>query len=275
MQGSKYVQSDAWRCYGAVLDAVKNGKYVLFTGTPCQVAAVRKLTGNPENLITMDLICHGVPPVQMLNDYLRILSKRFGGTVEELNFRDKSCGKQFCARVGIKRGKNVKDYLVRSRFLSYYKYFLEGTIYRESCYSCPYANMDRISDITIGDFWGIEKYHGKDLEQEGMTSPKDWSCILVNTDKGDHFLKRYGSDLYLYSSRPEWIAENNQQLNAASARPQNRSEVLEAYRSGGFQTVEKEFIRKNGGYLRFSYRMARSIYQNRRYTKYEKLKYED
>lgn len=275
MQGSKYVQSNAWKSYAGVVKAVGAGEKVLFAGTPCQVAAVCQITGNPENLITVDLICHGVPPVQMLNDYIRILSERFGGTVEDLIFRDKSCGKDFCARVGIRRGRKKKHYLVQSRFLSYYKFFLEGAIYRESCYSCPYANMERISDITIGDFWGVEKFHNQDMERDCVGTQKDWSCILVNSEKGDRFLKEYGRDLRLYLSRPEWIAENNQQLNQASEKPPDRIEVLKAYRTGGFQTVEKEFIRKNGGLLRFTYRMARNIYRNRINAIHNKVEYED
>lgn len=165
MQGSKYVQSDAWRCYKEVIQIVKSGKQVLFCGTPCQVDAIKQITGNPDNLITIDLICHGVPPARMLQDYLKVMGKTLGGHITGFQFRDKTCHKEWTSKITIKKGKKEKNYFIPSRFVSFYKYFLESVIYRENCYTCPYANLKRVADLTIGDFWGIEQYHKDDLER--------------------------------------------------------------------------------------------------------------
>lgn len=262
MQGSKYVQSDAWRCYDDVLAALKSGKKLLFSGTPCQVAAVKQLSGDPENLLTMDLICHGVPPQKMLRDYAKILEKRFGGSLTGLNFRDKSCGKSFYSRLEMRCGGKNRRFIFSSSLQSFYKYFLSGTIYRESCYACPYAKLDRVSDITIGDYWGIEKKHAADFACGKMEKRSDWSCVLVNTPKGREFLRQHGSALKLFETDARWIAEGNQQLNHPSAKSENREKILQLYQTGGYRAVEADFIRNYGGRLRYAWRMIKNLRAN-------------
>lgn len=254
MQGSKYVQSEAWRCYDAVIQSLKAGQRVLFSGTPCQVAAIKRLTGDPQNLITMDLVCHGVPSQQMLNDYLSILAKRFGGKVQQFVFRDKSCKKDYCARIDTSAKKKI---FLGSHYLSFYKYFLEGEIYRESCYACPYATMQRGSDITIGDYWGVEQFHD-------VPSNKKWSCILVNTEKGETFLSSYGADMILIATEPKWIAQNNRQLVAPSTKGTKRETILKQYRQGGYPAIEANFVAHFGGKMRFFWRNLKNQYANQK-----------
>lgn len=269
MQGSKYVQSDAWRCYGDVQAALKAGKRVLFSGTPCQTAAIRALTGNPEQLLTVELICHGVPPQMMLDEYVRILSKRFGGKLTGFTFREKRVPKSFCARMDIQRGKKVRSLYLRSHELSLYKYFLEGAIYRENCYTCPYAREERGSDLTIGDFWGVERYHQDDFASGAMEKRPDWSCILVGSTKGEALLKQHGIAMTLHPSRLEWAAAENHQLRRPAQKPASRSEVLRLYQTGGYSAVEDDFIHKNGGRIRYFLRMMKQLRRNRRLIKDE------
>ena len=264
MQGSKYVQSQAWRCYADVQEAVKAGRTVLFSGTPCQVAAVKQLTGNPANLVTIDLICHGVPPMQMLNDYLKILGKRFGGTITQFQFRDKFCKKQYCAKLELQKKEKKHTIWLRSHFLSFYKYFLDGSIQRENCYACPYASLRRISDITIGDYWGVEKYHGEQISSGQMPERKDWSCVLVNTQKGKRFLETHQDNLILFPTKALWVAENNRQLNAPSSKTAKREAIFRNYARGGYAAVETAFIRECGGKLRYYWRMLKNPPSNRK-----------
>lgn len=264
MQGSKYVQSEAWRCYGDVCKALRQGKKVLFSGTPCQVAAIKSLTGDPENLVTIDLVCHGVPPRKMFGDCLAGLGKRLGGKIIGFQFRDKSCGKQFCAKIDVRRGKHVSNRYLQSRYISFYKYFLEGTIYRESCYSCPYAKFERISDITLGDYWGIEKYHIKDIEDGKMHAQQHWSCLLVNTGKGKQLLDMYCQKIRLYESRKEWVRENNQQLNLPSKKPEKRTSILNSYIAGGYKAVDKYFAQESDGVIPLYWRIYKNLYRNQK-----------
>lgn len=266
MQGSKYVQSDAWRSYSEIREAVNAGKKVLFSGTPCQVAAVKAITGNPENLMTVDLICHGVPPLQMLNDYLKILSKRFRGEITAFRFREKSCSKQYTAGIYVCRGKKTERVLIKSSLLSFYKYFLDGAFHRENCFSCPYAESRRVADITIGDYWGVEECHAEELCNGKMPRRNDWSCVMVNTEKGERLLQDYGEALLLYPSRLEWVALHNQQLKMPASKGKKRDQLLGLYRKSGYEAVEAEFIRENGGRLRFIWRAIRNIRGNKRKT---------
>ena len=258
LQGSKYVQSEAWQCYEDLRAALKQGRTVLFSGTPCQIDAVKQLTGAPENLITMDLICHGVPPKQMLAEFLEILGRRLGGRVRGFSFRDKSCGKAFCARIDTARG----GHYLQSRFLSFYKLFLGGSIYRENCYSCPYARMERVSDLTMGDYWGIEEAHAHQFESGEMERRSDWSCLLVNTEKGRRFLEAHGTGLTLVPSEAQWIARKNRQLNAPMEKPARREKILAAYGRGGYREVEKDYIKANGGAARFHWQMLKNLCRN-------------
>ncbi len=252
MQGSKYVQSRADGCYKPLQKALQAGKTVLFSGTPCQCEAIKRLTGDPENLFTVDLICHGVPSGQMFRDFLRILGKRLGGEVKDFCFRDKESPKAFTARFRIQKKNREKTYRLRSQYLSYYKYFLEADSYRNSCYSCRYACMERVSDLTIGDYWGMEDHHPKEMAGQA------WSCVLVNTEKGRSFLEQYGRQIRLVPTEAVWVAEKNTQLRRPSKKGHRWDEITQAYTRGGYPSVERLFLKEQGGRLRFAWRMHKA-----------------
>ncbi len=176
LQSSKYVQSDLRDCYSKVKHRLEEGKTVLFTGTPCQIAGLYAfLGGEPENLYTLDLICHGVPSPKFFKKYLEYQSKIMAGKVIYFNFRSKDkrgWGTQYLLKTKTK---------TKTKTLSldpYGKRFMDGDCYRESCYQCAYANTSRVADLTVGDFWGIAKSHPK------FNSPKGVSSVFVNTEKG-------------------------------------------------------------------------------------------
>lgn len=262
LQGSKYVQSSAWKSYSEISELLKKGEHVLFTGTPCQVDAIKRITGNPDNLFTIDLICHGVPPMKMLNEFLDGFSKIIAAPIDRIIFRDNKIEVPFHARIkAIKRGHS-KDYILHSELLSYYKYFLNGKFYRENCYSCQYACGERCGDLTIGDYWGIEKYHSDLINKDEY-----WSCVLVNTAKGKYLLEKYGTGIKLYESKFDWVKEQNKQLVKPSIKPDDRDSLLNAYKSGGYQAVEKKFRKSRNGDLRYLRQVWKEILSNRKYSK--------
>lgn len=176
LQSSKYVQSDPKDSYTKVKQRLSEGKTVLFTGTPCQIAGLYAfLGGNPENLYTVDLICHGVPSPKFFKKYLEYQNKQTAGRVIYFNFRSKDkrgWGTQYLLKTKTK---------TKTKTLSldrYGKHFMDGDCYRESCYQCIYANTNRVGDLTVGDFWGIAKSH------PDFNSPKGVSSVFVNTEKG-------------------------------------------------------------------------------------------
>ena len=180
MYGSKYVQSDTNGIYKSVKDSIKSGRKVLFSGTPCQVAAVKRYTKSNENLLTIEVICHGVPNVKMFHSSLELYNK---ASIKDFVFRDKSQGWTFNNLILYKNGSVKK---INHRLSSYMTYFLEGETYRDSCYECPYAKPERGADITIGDFWGVVGRRA-DLKEK-IDIEKGVSCLLVNSDRGKQLL---------------------------------------------------------------------------------------
>ena len=180
-QGSKYVQSSTVGIFRQLRKDVATGRPVLFVGTPCQAAAVRNLFGKrtPENLLIADIICHGVPSQKMLNRQLdTIARKKHLTSIESISFRQSDNPDNCLVITGFQRNELVK---VEQPAIKnpYYKSFLYGLNYRESCYQCKYATGSRVGDITIGDFWGF-----KSAEDLPFRQQKGLSLILPNTPKG-------------------------------------------------------------------------------------------
>ncbi len=230
--GSKYVQSNNEGAYSLIQSDLEAGKTVLFSGTPCQVDALYGfLKKDYENLFTLDLICHGVPSAKLFSDYLKSLEGK--EKITEYLFRTKEISGEMTSKITFKNGKTK---YIPCNMSPYFYLFINGYTYRESCYSCPFAKKERSGDITLGDFWGIEKYH------PDFNSSKGVSCILVNTEKGERLIEKCSDGMELLESDFEKVAQNNAQLRHPSVKPEKRSAVLNAYKSGGFSALEKEYV---------------------------------
>lgn len=241
MQGSKYVQSEISHVLNKINELINNGKKVLFCGTPCQNAAVKKKVGENYNLYLVDLICHGVPSEKMFNDYIKINLNK-GEKIKQYLFRDKSIKKGFVSKkIIIKKGKEIAKYKP-AHLESFYHLFLKSYIYRENCYSCLFAKEERISDITIGDYWGIKDVF-KDVLNDDIHT---WSCILVNNQHGQDLINSYGINMRLLDSKLSDIAKYNMQLRRPSPCPNERKEIMEQYTNDGYKSVEKFFRNKIG-----------------------------
>lgn len=245
LQGSKYVQSDTGETYAEVKTDLKQGKSVLYSGTPCQIAGLYGfLGGEHENLVTIDLICHGVPGQGFFRSYIAALERKVHGKVNGFLFREKKNGWGLNGRIDYLDAKGKACSMpVYNKTSSYYNLFLEAQVYRESCYRCPYACLSRVADLTLGDYWGIEKEHPEYLSDHGGTLRKESgiSCVLVNTAIGEAMLSRFGDGLELLPSEPERVARQNSQLRQPSVEGKNREEVLRIYRQQGYDGIEKWF----------------------------------
>ena len=178
LQSSKYVQSDPKDSYAKAKQRLVEGKTVLFTGTPCLIAGQYAFLGGiPENLYTVDLICHGVPSPKFFKKYLEYQNKQTAGKVIYFNFRSKDRRGQVPQYL-LKTKTNTKTKTQTLSLDHYEKHIMDGDCYRESCYQCAYANASRVGDLTVGDFWGIAKSH------PDFNSPKGVSSVFVNTEKG-------------------------------------------------------------------------------------------
>lgn len=188
-RGSKYVQSRIGDNYQYAKTFLETGREVLFSGTPCQIAGLNSyLNKKYKNLLTVDLICHGVPSPKIWQIYLNETIKRTSKKkvcIENISFRDKRLGwKKFCVTLslstkdinGIKKDFFNSDIFSKNIFM---KGFLSNLYLRPSCHSCPSRLFKSGSDITIGDFWGIEYIFDNFDDDKGV------SAIMINSKKGE------------------------------------------------------------------------------------------
>lgn len=200
LQGSKYVQSNVRGIFSQVKRDVKSECPVLFIGTPCQVAGLKNYIKKiPDNLFLIDIICHGVPSQKMLKEHVNTIFK--DKKIERISFRD---GTDFTLKLFSDIGERYESKFWKDL---YYKAFMDGITYSSNCYNCPFACEKRISDITIGDFWGL--HNAEDLainQKEGI------SVILPCTNKGIKLLVKVNKNLFLEERRIEEAIEGNAQL---------------------------------------------------------------
>lgn len=177
LRGSKYVQSRMEDTYVQIRDLLKQGRPVLFTGVACQIAGLKAFLGREyENLYTVDVLCHGVPSPKVWAHYRREQAQIHGKTLEEVSFRDKRKGwRHFSMALNFAEGV---EYCRSGAEDTYLRVFLRDLCLRPSCHSCRFKDFPRLSDLTIGDAWGIER-HMPDLDDDYGTS-----VVLVNSEKG-------------------------------------------------------------------------------------------
>ena len=211
LQGSKYVQSEAWKINTELKKDVKSGKPVLFIGTPCQCAAIKSLfKEQPENLTLVELICHGVPSQKFLRECL--ISR--GVNITEINQIKFRTSEGF--QTVVTKGSDNDTILYKSipvgqkgRDDLYYLTFFFGYTYRPSCYTCKFARPERVADITIGDFWGL----GKAGPTEEIPEHKEGiSVILPTTRKGIEQIEKIKDIISLYPRPIEEAIKGNHQL---------------------------------------------------------------
>lgn len=232
LQGSKYVQSDIGAAYSQAEQQLKAGKEVLFSGTPCQIAGLYGyLKKEYASLYTVDLICHGVPNATLLREDLQYVSGN-GAQISQVSFRDKAYGWGTVGSVVTKDGRKRRYSSLQS---PYYAYFLEGAIYRDSCYHCRFPSEKRVGDITLGDYWGVESAH----QDAGtmMDIRSGVSCVLVNSENGKKLMEYTQGNISWIPSDLEKIRRRNGQLVHCCAEPEKRKHILQAYQEKGYQGI--------------------------------------
>ena len=224
MSGSKYVQSEiSAEVYEDIHKILKLGKKVLFTGTPCQCMAIKNIYGKYSNLITMDFVCHGVPSPVIFDDYIEYLKEREKCGIQYISFRykdKKRMGKYEVYKTDT--GKMVVNPFYKSYYLAAFE---KGLLTRMSCFECPYSCGERASDITVCDYWGVEKYHSE------IDAIKGVSALIINTEAGEHILKKIQNYLYIVPSRLENVQNENTNLVRATPKPEIYDEFFEKRKS--------------------------------------------
>ena len=217
---SKYVQSDMGTTFRDVKFDLDNGKKVLFAGTPCQVAGLRSyLQKDYLNLLTVDFICHGVPSPLVWQQYVDTLKKKLNSKITEISFRDKKDGwKSFNFKLITANGDVFYE---KHGDNTYMKGFLKDLYLRPSCYDCKFKTLQRASDITLADFWGIEKIIPEINVEKGV------SLCWASSEKGDTILdKALKQTIYEQVDLNEAIKHNPSAITSVK-RHKNRNKFFE------------------------------------------------
>lgn len=240
LRRSKYVQSGTDGIYERVKQDLSTGAPVLYSGVPCQIAALQGYLGDaPDNLLTVDLICHGVPSAELYEEYLKWVESDRGSRVVEYRSRDKEIAGWSClGSMKIQKAHSGKErWKILPQDDPYLLLFNSGADFRDSCYECRYSNGDRVADITIGDFWGVEPL-GLPID-----ICKGVSAVLANTDKGFDLVESLSDRAHLYKVDFSDVARKNANLNAPTVKPEFRETVAKLYEWGGVAAIVP-FIRK-------------------------------
>lgn len=244
-KGSKYCQSFIGYSYENVYNFLKEDKKVIFIGTPCQIEGLNKylLLKNIDksNLITVDLVCHGVPSQQYLSNYVEYLQKKYKKKANNLSFRD---SERYVFKLFDKN--EIICNIIREKDL-YLTAFQLSILQRESCMQCKYATPSRVSDITIGDFWGIQ--YGENINKE--EKEKGISLVLINTEKGKNFFNTCTTRIFCEERKIEEAINGNAHLRRSSAKNDFRIKFRKKYNGDFVRTIKnvlrlkmiKQFIR--------------------------------
>ena len=214
LRGSKYVQSETGLAYRQAKKYLDDGRMVLYTGCPCQIAGLYAYLGKDyPRLYTADLVCHGANSVSAYQSFL----KEFSGDqeIEKVDFRDKKFFSWSSPTVVYLKNGDVKKAAWNEG--TWYKGFLEGVINRMNCYQCPYARAERVADITMADCWQIYKLNPKYDDRKGT------SLVLVNSEKGKQLFQELHSQMKLCEEVPlDFVRQFNGQLNKPAAKHPSR-----------------------------------------------------
>lgn len=231
MRGSKYVQSATFGIYTRVKNLLLDKRDVLFSGTPCQCAALNSFLGREyENLIIVDFLCHGVPNNRIFKDHIEYLNRYYKAQASGFSFREKIYGWDSYNSIVYLSNGQTKARLVNQ---VYYSFFQRNLSLRLSCFNCPYRSLHRPSDFTIADFWGIEKLIGK-KNRDGV------SLLLTHSDKANTMMSAIRDKCELVEYPFERVANR---ISTSPTKPNVRiNDFWKAYNEKGYNEIARLFF---------------------------------
>lgn len=237
--GSLYVESDCSKAYKLIEREITKNKKILFCGMSCQIDGLYRFLGKKfDNLYTIDLIDHGVPSLNFFSDYVFFLQKKFKAKVVDFKFRKKVDGIiKYIETVTFDSGKIIN---IQAKNSAYYYYFLNGETYRNSCYTCRFSSLNKPSDITIGDYFELEKDYPK-IHKLFLRENKDkfYSSCIVHTKKGDSILRECSNYFLLHQVEVEKIQKSHSQLKIPTKYSKNREKIINLYNTSGYKAVDR------------------------------------
>ena len=228
-RGSKYMQSDIGLTFRQIRDDLKNGLRVLFSGTPCQIAGLRLFLRKPfANLVTIDLVCHGVPSPMLFKLHIKHLETIYSEQITDFKFRAKKLsGWRTYTKYIFKQRKSIYSLLGED----YYSHaFHIGYFSRMSCYTCAFAQSKRVGDITLSDFWNAEKCHPelKKARKYGF------NLVMCNTEAGRQLLNAIKEQVECHQYPVESAIQGDIRLRNTEPQPEMRDKAYKLVQEKGY-----------------------------------------
>lgn len=237
IRGSKYVQSDLNSCFVEVKDALNKDKLVCFVGTTCQVYGLKSfLQKEYKNLITVDLVCHGVPSPTLWKKYLEFQKKRYKSEIESVSFGNKTYGYHSgTMKIVFTNGKKYYGSACVDLML---KSFFAEISSRPGCYQCPFKILDRTSDFSLYDCW-----HAKELVKGLKDDDRGYTNLLIHTEKGKQILSKMEESFDVYRVSTDKAVELDGIMIEHSAYPHiNRKEFYQELQNDDFEKHIKKYV---------------------------------
>lgn len=223
LQGSKYVRSRLGDVYAKAKSHLEQGRQVLFSGTPCQINGfARFLEHSYDNLVLVDVICHGTPHPDVFEMYRAELERKLGGKIISFSFRQKK-DSWMHGRLVARTEKGVLD--IPYGDSPYIKAFGSGLSLCDDCFSCKAKGANRFSDITIGDFWGVDRIHPELFDDKGI------SLVIVHTPKGAAALRQITDNLTMRQVDLSSALKFNKAYDEPTKRPRGRVRFMREFKT--------------------------------------------
>lgn len=241
IQGSKYVQSDIANVLPKIESLLMKGDKVLFFGTSCQVASLKKfLKIQFENLACCDLICHGVIGSHMFGDYLKHIEKKEGNRLIDVSFRTKEKPMPYTFTFTFTDAdNNIYQKMLDKNRSSYFRMFLGCIGYRKSCYECKYANIYKPSDITLGDYYEANEDYPELFESGELDMQKGISSVIIHTETGHRLFEDQHNIIRTYPVDLYKVVGSHAQLQSPSRSKKGNFIILMLYKAFGWKGVDR------------------------------------
>lgn len=237
MRGSKYVQSNIEQCFQNIKDDLTEGRTVLFTGTPCQVAAVYQLFFHHFNLITCEVLCYGTPSPMVFSEHLKMIERRFKGKIVNYQFRPGKHGFEWGCQNEMAILQDGREIAEDAYVNAFRQLFYGGITKRTACHSCPYTKLDRTADITIGDCRKFRIVYPQVECENGV------STVLANTEKGIKLVEACRKEVDLYDMEIEDILQ--EPLQHPSKQGERKSEFWKEMNTVGYERALQHYYGRN------------------------------
>lgn len=239
LKKSKYVESRLDDIFADIKQRLDGGKTVLFSGTGCQVQGLKNFLGKSyENLITVDIICHGVPSPKIFDEYKEYTENKYSSKITGINFRAKKIYAQTQdMEIVFENGRRRVEFPGLDLYGCLYN---KNLSIRPSCFNCKFSDTDRAGDITLGDFWGISKAYPEFNDKKGV------SLVMINSPKGEKLFNEVAGNFDLIETEINKALQPN--LKAPTQKPARYEEFWRDYKNNGAEFVFKKYAYHSKAY---------------------------